>query len=89
MSIRTYKFLGESQLLLHRIEYAKRVKEDVAMTARVIAMAERMNIIVDELKKLQCEMKERLAEYDVYRQKSAYTCWRCKEVQCICEETKQ
>ena len=85
MSDKSYHELALSDSLPDRLAYAKRLKEDIFMNERVIYMAEQHGAVAEELRKTNKEMKDRLSSFDIYRQKPMYTCWRCKELECICD----
>lgn len=85
MSEKTYKELGNSDNLAERAEYAERIKYDIALNEDVIATSEENGIDTTELRRLNKEMKDRLSDFDVYRQKPMYACDRCKEVDCVCD----
>lgn len=85
MSDLTYRELCTSTDLTKRMEYVRRLKEDIATNERVLETMDRANEPADALKKMNKEMKDRLSDYDVYQQKPMYHCWRCKELDCVCE----
>ena len=85
MSEKSYHELALSDSLSDRLEYSKRLKEDIFMNERVTFLAEQNGVVNEELRAANKEMKDRLSNFDIYRQKPMYTCWRCKELECICD----
>ena len=74
--------------LAERLAIARSLKADIDMNQRVLSAAEGTPFY-DEIKRINDEMKDRLASFDVYNQKPMYECWRCHEKICVCDTQLQ
>lgn len=85
--MRLLEELESSENLAERNEYARRLKEYILQREEQIKhLGKSDSTMLDKDKNIQAlkRVKEKLANYDVYKQ--AFHCFICGEKICICDE---